>query len=203
MIMDLFGIEFNVFLFLQMAWHALEWSMSMWVLTAIATPSAASPLQTSNEIPQIQLYVELVRKLNNTNYMELRRAYRREVDVDPETELVDSLILNSSMSHDHGPTISRDSGVAYLQMSHNDTVITFTQIPGIPVPKSHENITREMEMVLETSVQTIGEDISMTEVEYNSSRPQLPESDELSTKISRNAWMRYKCNRYDCNENEK
>ncbi|AHY21983.1 cysteine motif protein 4 [Diadegma semiclausum ichnovirus] len=51
-------------------------------------------------IPRMKLYVSLVRKLNSTNYMELRRAYRQKVDNSTTTERTDSdflLLIPSSM----------------------------------------------------------------------------------------------------------
>ncbi|AHY21984.1 cysteine motif protein 5 [Diadegma semiclausum ichnovirus] len=146
------------------------------------------------EIPQVQLYVELVRKLNATNYIELRRAYRRELDVDPEREFIDSRVLRSLVSDDHVSTISTDSRVIHMQMERNDTVITLTELP-VPVNNSSRNMTRKMPVTPVsvnslnlwrkmgafpvTRVQPVGEDISMKKVEYNSSRPELPEPKEL------------------------
>lgn len=45
------------------------------------------------KIPQMQLYIDLLKKLNSTNYMELRRVYRKLVDNCTTTELTDSRLL--------------------------------------------------------------------------------------------------------------
>ncbi|ULM71687.1 cysteine motif protein 9 [Diadegma fenestrale ichnovirus] len=145
------------------------------------------------EIPQVQLYVELVRKLNSTNYMELRRAYRRGLDMDPEREFIDSRVLRSLLSDDHVPTSSTDSPVIHLQMDRNDTVITLTELPFpvqqgrknirrmpiTPVPVNSRNLFRKVGVYPVTRVQELGNDTSMKKVEYNSSRPELPETKEL------------------------
>ncbi|AIK25729.1 Cys3 [Hyposoter didymator ichnovirus] len=44
-------------------------------------------------IPHVNLYVDLVRKLNSTNYMQLRRVYRKMVDNCTTAELMDSRLL--------------------------------------------------------------------------------------------------------------
>lgn len=48
------------------------------------------------DIPHVELYAQLVRKWNGTNYMELRRAYRQKVDHDPVAELTDAHIIKTS-----------------------------------------------------------------------------------------------------------
>ncbi|AIK25731.1 Cys5 [Hyposoter didymator ichnovirus] len=51
--------------------------------------------QPFHAIPQIRLYVQLVQQLNETNYMELRRQYRKTLDSETTADLEDSYILPS------------------------------------------------------------------------------------------------------------
>lgn len=60
------------------------------------------------DIPYIKLYVNLVRKLNGTNYMNLRRVYRRKVDHDATAELVDARIIKPKMIYNE-ITVGPDS----------------------------------------------------------------------------------------------
>ncbi|BAF45736.1 cysteine motif gene-d9.1 [Ichnoviriform fugitivi] len=104
------------------------------------------------EIPQVELYVQLVRKLNSTNYMELRRQYRRNLDMDPDAELVDSRLLKSLKSDDYPTTIFTkfraipsqmvrnniarnltDTNVISAQMVRNETATKLTDSRIIPV----------------------------------------------------------------------
>lgn len=71
------------------------------------------------DIPYIQLYVHLVRKLNSTNYIELRRVYRRMVDPDPMSELSDTRLINLNMIHNDRTTDKSDSRSIPSEIHHN------------------------------------------------------------------------------------
>lgn len=84
------------------------------------------------DIPQVGLYVRLVRKLNNTNYMELRREYRRKLDIHPEAELLDSRLLKWPMYHNYETKMFTDSLVRPSLKGRKNAATKLTDTRGIP-----------------------------------------------------------------------
>ncbi|AIK25730.1 Cys4 [Hyposoter didymator ichnovirus] len=97
------------------------------------------------DIPHIKHYVQLVKKLNRTNYMELRRAYRRHLDDDPGAELVDSRLLRMSrMSDNDVTTIFTDTRVLPSQIVRNDTTSKVTDTHRILAQKVRNDTAKKL-----------------------------------------------------------
>ncbi|AHY21957.1 cysteine motif protein 1 [Diadegma semiclausum ichnovirus] len=132
--------------------------------------------QSFYEIPKIQLYVQLVRKLNSTNYMELRRAYRRGLDVDPQAELVDSRLLRSLISDNPVTTIFIDSRLIPSQMGRNNAATNFTDSNAIPTQMVRND----------TATNVTDSNVIPTQMVRNDTAKNLTDSNVIPTQMVRN-----------------
>lgn len=80
------------------------------------------------EIPNVQLYVQLVRKLNATNYMELRREYRRNIDFDADKQLIDSRLIIPLMAENDVAIVFAEYRLTPSPMAPIDTTPKVTQV---------------------------------------------------------------------------
>lgn len=169
------------------------------------------------KIPKIKLYVQLVKQLNSTNYMELRRTYRRNLDIDSETEMKDSRLFRLGMSDDDAEIVYTDTRKIPLQMVRNDTATKLpdsnsipeqkvrndtrtklTDSDAIPTPMvRHETATKSTE-VAAIPVQMVGnKKITMRKTEYHS--PPAIKLPIPNRPTGPKAWSRYKCTGGYCN----
>ncbi|ULM71653.1 cysteine motif protein 2 [Diadegma fenestrale ichnovirus] len=135
------------------------------------------------EIPKIQLYVKLVKKLNSTNYMELRRAYRRELDVDPHAELVDPRLLRSPISDSPVTTIFIDSRLISSQMDRNNAATNFTDSNAIPTQMVRNDTATNLTDSNVISTQMVRNDTATNSTDSNVIPTQMVRNDTVRTII--------------------